>query len=192
MKRDNMIIYRSFYEAITELENFEDQAKIWQAIYELGFNGNEHIALTGIQKTIFKLIKPQIEANIKRYENGKKPKINKSESKDKQEISKSESNNNNNKNKNNNIKSLEDRKKDFSKYINSFKNEYSLQLLYDFFEYWTEHGENDKKMRFEKEKSFGVSRRLATWKKRSGDNYADPGTDSLLNHVKNQINEQRK
>ena len=36
-------------------------------------------------------------------------------------------------------------------------------MLSDFFEYWTEHGEKDKKMRFEKEKSFGISRRLSTW-----------------------------
>ena len=34
-----------------------------------------------------------------------------------------------------------------------------------FFEYWSEHSEADKKMRFEKEKSFGVGRRLGTWKK---------------------------
>ena len=31
--------------------------------------------------------------------------------------------------------------------------------------YWSEHGDNDKKMRFEKEKSFGIGRRLGTWKK---------------------------
>ena len=35
----------------------------------------------------------------------------------------------------------------------------------DFFEYWTEHGTNDKKMRFEKEKSFGMSRRVSNWLK---------------------------
>ena len=188
MKRDNMIIYRSFYEAIKELKPM-DQVRIWEAIYELGLNGIE-IELVGIQKTIFTLIKPQIEANIKRYENGKKPKISKSESKDKQDISKIESNKNN-KNNNNN-KSLEDRKKDFSIYIDSFKKDYSQELLSDFFEYWTEHGSNDKKMRFEKEKSFGVIRRISTWNKRSGDKYSTPGTDKLLNHVKNQINEQRK
>jgi hypothetical protein len=191
MKRDNMIIYRSFYEAIKELKPI-DQVKIWEALYELGLNGIE-IELMGIQKTIFTLIKPQIEANIKRYENGKKPKDSKSEAKDKQEISKIESNKNNNKNNNNNNKSLEDRKKDFSNYLYSFKNtDYSDQLLSDFMEYWTEHGSNDKKMRFEKEKSFGVTRRLSTWNKRSEDKYSDPGTDKLLNHVKNQINEQGK
>jgi hypothetical protein len=32
-----------------------------------------------------------------------------------------------------------------------------------FIEYWTESGNNDKLMRFEKEKSFDISRRLKTW-----------------------------
>ena len=38
-------------------------------------------------------------------------------------------------------------------------------MLNDFYLYWTEHGDKDKKMRFEKEKSFGLSQRLATWNK---------------------------
>ena len=32
-----------------------------------------------------------------------------------------------------------------------------------FFDYWTEHGKNDRKMRFEKEKSFSLKRRIGTW-----------------------------
>ena len=35
--------------------------------------------------------------------------------------------------------------------------------LTDFCDYWTEHGENDKKMRFEKEKSFDINLRLKKW-----------------------------
>ena len=34
-----------------------------------------------------------------------------------------------------------------------------------FFDYWSEHGENDKKMRFEKEKSFDWQRRWNVWNK---------------------------
>lgn len=33
-----------------------------------------------------------------------------------------------------------------------------------FIEYWTEHGENDRKMRFEKQASFDIKRRLLTWR----------------------------
>lgn len=76
-------------------------------------------------------------------------------------------NNDNNINKENNVnkKDIEDRKTEFKNSLSTFLNNYSKDLLNDFFKYWTEHGEKDKKMRFEKEKSFGISRRLETWKR---------------------------
>jgi len=103
--RDTTIIYRSFYEAIKDLPA-ENQAELWVAIFEFSLNFNE-VELTGLSKTVFKLIKPQLEANNKRFENGKKPKakqeISKPEAKHKQVVSKSEANNNNNNNNNNNL-----------------------------------------------------------------------------------------
>lgn len=65
--------------------------------------------------------------------------------------------------------SIQLRKQKFQSLLRPFleKGEYSRELLNDFYGYWTEHGDNDKKMRFEKQTSFSVSRRLATWKKRS-------------------------
>ena len=68
--------------------------------------------------------------------------------------------------KDNNVKQLIDRKAEFKNSLLPFLDEYGKDLLNDFFAYWTEHGDKDKKMRFEKEKSFGISRRLSTWKKR--------------------------
>jgi len=62
-------------------------------------------------------------------------------------------------------KSILDRKADFKKSLYPFK-DFGIDTLKEFFEYWTEHGDNDRKMRFEKEKSFGLSRRLSTWIKR--------------------------
>jgi hydroxymethylpyrimidine pyrophosphatase-like HAD family hydrolase len=104
MERDSMIIYRSFYEAIKELPK-ENQADVWSAVYEFGLNG-ERIELTGISKTIFTLIAPQLEANYKKYLNGIKPKQkqieSKTEAKPKQKISKSEANVNVNVNDNEN------------------------------------------------------------------------------------------
>lgn len=61
---------------------------------------------------------------------------------------------------------LESRKQAFKLKVIDYKNSYCIDMLKDFFEYWSEHGENDRKMRFEKQKSFGISRRLSTWKKR--------------------------
>ena len=70
---------------------------------------------------------------------------------------------NNTINKNN----IEERKTEFKNSLLPYLNDFGKDMLNDFFLYWTEHGAKDKKMRFEKEKSFGLSRRLGTWKKNS-------------------------
>jgi len=102
--RDSSIFYRSFYEAINELPDL-NKLEVYTAIFEYSFNFNE-IELSGLSKTIFTLIKPQLEANKKRFENGTKPKSkpekSKTEAKQKQKISKVEANNNVNNNVNDN------------------------------------------------------------------------------------------
>ena len=91
MKRDSFIVYRSFYEAIKDLPE-KNQLEVWNAITEFSLNFTE-IELTGLSKTIFGLIKPNLQANNSRWKNGKTPKeISKTEAKGKQEISKTEAN----------------------------------------------------------------------------------------------------
>lgn len=101
-KRDSLIFYRSFYEAISELPK-ETQADVYKAIFEYSLNFNE-IEINGLAKTIFTLIKPQLEANNKRFLNGIKPKQkqngSKTEAKEMQVEIKTEGNNNNNVNDN--------------------------------------------------------------------------------------------
>jgi len=71
----------------------------------------------------------------------------------------------NNINTNKNIKdSIEKRKLKFSHSLQPFLEIYGKDMLNNFYSYWTEHSENDKKMKFEKQKSFGIDRRLKTWK----------------------------
>lgn len=62
-------------------------------------------------------------------------------------------------------KSLEERRGMFALSMIPYDNDYPVGMIVDFISYWTEHGESDKKMRFEKEKSFGIKRRLSTWAK---------------------------
>lgn len=69
-KRDSIIFYRSFYEAIKEMPPAM-QGKVYSAIFEYSLNFNE-VILNGLPKTIFTLIKPQLDANNRRYTNGKK------------------------------------------------------------------------------------------------------------------------
>jgi hypothetical protein len=102
--RDSLIFYRSFYEAISELPA-QNQAEVYDAIFDYSLNFNQP-ELSGLSKTIFTLIKPQLDANIKRYRNGKQPKvkqeISKPEAKQKQTESKTEGNKNVNVNANEN------------------------------------------------------------------------------------------
>lgn len=103
--RDSCIFYRSFYEAIKELP-MEEQGQIYNAIFEYALDFKEQ-NLKGICKTVFTLIKPQLDANIKRFNNGNIPKtkqeISKTEANDKQKESKTEANNNVNVNLNENV-----------------------------------------------------------------------------------------
>lgn len=68
--RDSFIFYRSFYEAICDLPE-KKQLMVYKSIAEFSLNFQE-IPMNGIQGTIFKLIKPQLEANKRKYINGLK------------------------------------------------------------------------------------------------------------------------
>lgn len=70
MIRDSFIFYASFYEAMRCLDDAAYVA-VSKAVNEYALYGNE-IELDGTAKGFFQLIKPQIDANNKRYENGKK------------------------------------------------------------------------------------------------------------------------
>lgn len=182
--RDSMIFYRSFYEAIKEL-SFESQGIIYNAIYEYGLNKNE-VELKGIEKTIFTLIKPQLDANLRKFNNGNKggrpPKnnLNETELKPKNNLNETKTKANVNDNVNVNVKeinNIDSRKTSFANTLKPFLEIFGKDVLNNFYFYWTEHGEKDKKMRFEKETSFCVKRRLERWVKndysKNKQNYLD-------------------
>ena len=174
-----MIFYRSFYESVNGLSPVI-KAELYDAIFEYGLNFQEIEFTNEISKALFTLIKPQLDANIKRFENGKKPKTkqkeSKTEAKDKQNESKVEANNNVNVNDNVNKNiNIDERKNKFYDAIAKYVDEYPKQMLREFFDYWTEHGENDKKLRFEKEKTFGIEQRLKTWYSRNPKQYQSEG-----------------
>lgn len=90
--RDSFIFYRSFFMATKCLKN-EEKAQLFDAICSYALDG-EINDLDGAAFGMFQLIKPQLDANRKRFENGcvKKQKISKTEAKPKQKISKTEAN----------------------------------------------------------------------------------------------------
>ena len=68
MKRDSFVFYTSFSDAISELEPMQ-QLAVYNAIVQYASTGVMP-ELSGVPKAIMTLIKPQIDANTRRYENG--------------------------------------------------------------------------------------------------------------------------
>ena len=68
-------------------------------------------------------------------------------------------------------------KVDFKELLTPFLGTYTKDLLNEFYLYWTEQNVTSKKMRYEAEKYFDISRRLATWFKNQKPN--KNGTHSL-------------
>ena len=69
-KRDSLVFYRSFYEALKEVDN-DTKAQVYDAIFEYSLNFTE-VKLQGLSRALFTLIKPQLDANNQRFNNGKK------------------------------------------------------------------------------------------------------------------------
>lgn len=123
--RDSIIFYRSFYESVEGMSPIV-KAEVYDAIFKYALDFKEPEFTDNVAKALFTLIKPQLDANIKRFENGKKPKTkrneSKTEAKDKQKESKVEANNNvnvNNNDNDNNIVPFQERVHGFLNWFNS-------------------------------------------------------------------------
>jgi hypothetical protein len=62
-----------------------------------------------------------------------------------------------------NNKDINIRKQEFADTLKPFLDTYGKDMLNEFYQYWVEHSANAKKLRFEKEKVWGLERRLSTW-----------------------------
>lgn len=69
--RDSFVFYRSFYEVIKLLDDFNAKALL-SAIGDYALDGVEPTFNDNILKAIWLPIRPQLEANRRRYENGKR------------------------------------------------------------------------------------------------------------------------
>jgi hypothetical protein len=161
--RDSMIFYRSFYDAVKLLPN-DTQLEIFRAIFEFGLDGIEPNLSAGALP-FWLLIKPNLQANRTKWENGCKAKSkqsrSKTEAKQKQTRSKAQANVDVDVDVDKDENEEVDVKVDISD-LSSFESKYEKQMLADFQAYWTETDQKGK-MRFQAEKFFDISRRLATW-----------------------------
>ena len=71
MERESFIFYKSFYEAIHELKD-DIKLEVFTAITEYALYGKVPEDLKPVARGLFILIRPNLDANITRYENGKK------------------------------------------------------------------------------------------------------------------------
>jgi len=140
--RESMIIYRSFYDAIKELEPTH-QAEVWRAVFEYGLNKHE-VELQGLPSTIFTLIKPQLDANIRRYDNGTKggrpKKQNETKTKPKQNLNETKTKPNVNDNVNGNDNVNQNVKRFIKPTIEQIKKEYPNLDALRFHNYYESNG----------------------------------------------------
>jgi hypothetical protein len=186
--KKSFILYCDIIHTIEKL-NDDDAGKLFKHVlrYVNDLNPTTDHLITEIA---FEPIKQQLKRDLVKFqdkisklsENGKKGAEKRWKAKD----SKSHSENGKSHNKdgkkwqtmavndNVNVTDIQKRKNILKKKLDEYVQEYGKQLIYDFFLYWSEHGDNDRKMRFEKERTFGIKARLNTWKNRSNGKYDNP------------------
>lgn len=178
-EKKSFILYADLIHTVQHLSN-EDAGELLKHVLEY-VNDNDPDTNNPIVKVAFEPIKQQLKRDLKHWESIKKKRSEagkKSANKRKQTSTNStsvksvkqtstNSTVNDNVTVNVNVTSIDDRKLSFQQQIKNHAKDhpgkYPKQLYLDFYHYWSEHGINDKKMRFEKEKSFGLDRRLSTW-----------------------------
>lgn len=163
-KRKGFNFFRSYFDVYNELENNEDKVAFIDALLDRQFMGIKPTNLKGMAKFAYISQTNSIDSQVKGYEDktktiltptvggcvgGKVTPTVQVEVKEKVEVK----------------DNIEIRKSRFASTLQPFLKLYGKDMLNDFYSYWTEHGENDKKFRSEKEKSFSIERRLETWKR---------------------------
>lgn len=195
--RESFVFYRSFYDAIKDLPR-DVQGEIYTAIMEYSLYGKETENLKPIARSVFTLMKPQIDVNNKRFENGKKggrpksenkpdgnqnktnekPKNNQNETKDEPNVNVNDNVNVNIENTPNGVSKKDaakaatlKRKDEFGKTLVPYMEKYDKEMIRAFFDYWSELNKSGTKMRYEMQKTWEVNLRLATWAKNEKPQY---------------------
>lgn len=174
--KKTFIFYSDWINMIREMPN-EDAGELLKHVLSY-VNDEEPISDNILVKMAFGHMKPMLKADLNKWDSirekrkkaGSKggkanAKQNKANAKQTEAVNVNV-NVNDNVNANLNVsKDINIRKAEFKNSLLPFLKEYDQNMLKDFFGYWSEHGERDKEMRFEKEEIFGISRRLENWLK---------------------------
>ena len=74
-------------------------------------------------------------------------------------------------------KTLEERKEEFYESLKPFVEKYGENLIEEFYNHWAQVSEGGTKMHWEKQKTFEIARRLATWKR---NNYGKSSSEQRM------------
>lgn len=80
--------------------------------------------------------------------------------------------------------SIEDKIEGFKISVQQFKIEHTNKMLDDFFNYWSELNKSKTKMRWELEKTWDMSKRLARWHNNNNGKKAEPIKDNTTYTIK--------
>ena len=70
MDRESFVFYRSFYEALQNVPK-KNRSEVYEAVFTYVFESQEP-SVSGVTRALWELIKPQLDASQKRYENSMK------------------------------------------------------------------------------------------------------------------------
>lgn len=70
LDRDSFVFYRSFYEALQNVPK-KNRAEVYEAVFAYVFESSEP-SVSGVTRALWELIRPQLDASQKRYENSMK------------------------------------------------------------------------------------------------------------------------
>ena len=175
-KRKGFNFFRSYYDVYNELETDKDKVAFIEALLDRQFLGIKPTTLTGMAKFAYISQTNSIDSQVKGYEDKTKTILHPTqggsvggtdtpclqvEVKEKEKVEVKE--------KIDSKANLEIRTLAFKEKLVPFKNKYSIDLLKNFFQYWTEPNLSKTKMLFELQKTFDIERRLSTWASRQKD-----------------------
>ena len=70
-QRESFVFYRSFYEALKGCPD-DLRLQVYEEVMQYALYPEYIPQLTGVGKSLFELIRPQVDANIRKRENGRK------------------------------------------------------------------------------------------------------------------------
>ena len=177
-KRKAFNFLRSYFDVLNEIETDIDKLNYLLAVINKQFLDEDPEDLSFIANLCYQSQRHPIETSIKGYKDKTKTDLQGNNLTPKQDpsqggvkggiVAPSQQEKEKEKEKEEvQVKVKEDKEAVFKKTLLTFQDKFEVELLKEFFYYWTEKSDNGKKMRFElsKNQPFNTARRLETWKK---------------------------